>query len=100
MYLQLIGFQEIKHFADTVAKLLLARHVRRMNIEDTRADMTRVGLVHEDLEELGIVLAILNAEHIGIQGSDGVEEVLELEVAEMRVDLRPMISVPALPLYS
>ena len=58
-----------------------------MDVVDTRADVARVSLVNKDLEELGIGLAVLNGENIGIQSSNGVEEVLELGVAEVRVGL-------------
>ena len=49
--------------------------------------MPRVGLVNKDLEQLGIRLAVLDGENVGIKGGDGVEEVLELGVAEVGVDL-------------
>lgn len=58
-----------------------------MDVIDTRSDMARVSLLDEDLEQLGVRLAVLNAENIGIQSGNGVEEVLELRVAEVRVDL-------------
>lgn len=49
--------------------------------------MARVGLVNEDLEELGVGLGVLNGQDISVQSADGVEEVLELGVAEVGVDL-------------
>ena len=58
-----------------------------MDVVDTGADVAGVGLVDEDLEKLGIRLGVLNGENISIESSDGVEEVLELRVAEVRVDL-------------
>lgn len=58
-----------------------------MDIVDTRADVAGVGLVLEDLEELGVALAVLDGEDVSIEGGNGVEEVLELGVAEVRVDL-------------
>lgn len=58
-----------------------------MDVVDTRADVAGVLRVNEDTEELGIGLAVLNGQNVGIEGRDGVEEVLELRVAEVRVDL-------------
>ena len=58
-----------------------------MDVVNTRANVARVGLVDEDLEELGIRLAVLDGQDIGIESGDGVEEVLELRVTEVGVDL-------------
>lgn len=58
-----------------------------MDVVDTRSDVTGVGLVLEDPQELSIRLGVLNGENIGVKGSNGVEEVLELRVTEVRVDL-------------
>ncbi|TFA99429.1 hypothetical protein CCMA1212_008781 [Trichoderma ghanense] len=52
-----------------------------------RSDVAGVGRVNEDAQQLGIGLAVLNGQNVGIEGSDGVEEVLELRVAEVGVDL-------------
>ena len=38
-------------------------------------------------QELGVRLAVLDGEDVGIEGSDGVEEILEFGVTEVRVDL-------------
>lgn len=58
-----------------------------MDVVDTWANVTWVSLVNEDLQELSIRLGVLDGENIGIKGSDSVEEVLELGVAEVGVDL-------------
>jgi hypothetical protein len=58
-----------------------------VNVIDTRTDVARISLVNEDLEELSVALAVLNAENISVKGRDGVEEILEFGVAEVRVDL-------------
>lgn len=58
-----------------------------MDVVDTGSDVSGVSLVDEDVEELGIRLAVLDGEDISIEGGDGVEEVLELRVTEVRVDL-------------
>ena len=58
-----------------------------MDVVNTGANVARVGLVDEDLEELGVRLAVLDGQDIGIESGNGVEEVLELRVAEVGVDL-------------
>jgi len=42
-----------------------------VDVVDTRADVAGVGLVNEDLEELGVRLGVLNGENIGIQSGNG-----------------------------
>lgn len=84
---KLLRAEVLKHLLDAVLDLLLAGNTGRVDVVDTRSNVTGVGLVDEDLEQLGIRLAVLNAQNIGIQRSDGVEEVLELRVTEVRVDL-------------
>ena len=59
-----------------------------MDVVDTRANVTGVLLVLEDLQELGVALGVLNRQNVSIERSDGVEEVLELRVAEVRVGLQ------------
>ena len=49
--------------------------------------MARIGLVNEDLQELGIRLGVLDGQHVRVQSADGMEEVLELRVTEVGVDL-------------
>ncbi len=58
-----------------------------MDVVDTWADVAWVSLIDEDLQELGIRLGVLDGENIGVKSGDRVEEVLELGVAEVRVDL-------------
>lgn len=58
-----------------------------MDVIDTRTDVTGISFIHKHLEQLSITLAVLNAKNIGIESGDGVEEVLEFRVAEVRVDL-------------
>lgn len=84
---ELFRLQELKHFLDAVTNLLLARDTGRVDIIDTRSNVSGVCRVNEDAEELGIRFAVLNGQDIGIESSNGVEEVLELGVAEMGVDL-------------
>lgn len=84
---ELLGAEELEHLLNALLELLLGGNTGGVDVVDTGADVAGVGLVNEDLEELGIRLGVLNGEDIGIEGSDGVEEVLELGVAEVRVDL-------------
>jgi hypothetical protein len=84
---QLLRLEELKHLLDAVLDLLLAGDTRGVDIVDTRADVARVGGVDEDLEQLGVRLAVFDGQDIGIQSRNGVEEVLELRVTEVRVDL-------------
>lgn len=49
-----------------------------MDVVDTGADVARVGLIDEDLEELGIRLGVLDRENIGIQGGNGWAELVFL----------------------
>ena len=84
---ELLGLEVSQHLLDAVLNLLLGGNTGRVDVVDTGSDMAGVGLVLEDLQELSIGLGVLNGENIGVQSSDGVEEVLELGVTEMRVDL-------------
>ena len=84
---ELLRTQVLQHLFDTVLDLLLAGNTGRVDIVDTRADVTGVGLIDEDLEKLGVRLAVLDGQNISIQSGDGVEKVLELRVTEVRVDL-------------
>ena len=58
-----------------------------MDIVDTGTNVAGVGLIHKDFEELGVRFAVLDGEYISVKGSNGVEEVLELGVAEVGVNL-------------
>lgn len=84
---ELLRLEELKHLLDAVLDLLLAGNTRRVDVVDTRADVARVSLVNKDLQELGVRLAVLDGENISVKSGNGVEEVLELGVAEVRVDL-------------
>lgn len=77
----------LQHLLDADLDLLLGGDTGRVDVVDTGSDVAGVLLVDEDAEQLGIGLGVLNGEDIGIEGSDGVEEVLELRVTEVRVDL-------------
>ena len=84
---QLLGVEVDKHLLNALLHLLLAGNTRGVDIVHTRTDVTGVVLGLEDLQELGIGLAVLDGENISVKSLNGVEEVLELGVAEVRVDL-------------
>lgn len=84
---KLLRLEVLEHLGETVVNLLLAWNSGRVDVVDTRTNVPGVGLVNEDLEQLGVTLAVLDGQNIGIEGRDGVEEVLELRVTEVRVDL-------------
>lgn len=76
-----------EHLLDAVLDLTLAGNTGGVDVVDTGADVAGVLLVNEDAEQLGIGLGVLNGENIGVESGNGVEEVLELRVTEVRVDL-------------
>ena len=84
---ELLRLEVLKHLLDAGLDLLLAGDTRRVDVVDTRSNVARVGLIDEDLEELGVRLAVLDTEDISVKSGNGVEEVLELGVAEVGVDL-------------
>lgn len=89
---ELLRLEVGKHLLDALLELVKGGDTRRVDVVDTRADVAGVLLVNEDLEELGIGLGVLDGEDIGIEGSDGVEEVLELRVAEVGVNLSGVLN--------
>ena len=80
---QLLRLEVSQHLLDAVLDLLLRGNTGRVDVVDTGADVAGVSLILEDLEELCVGLRVLNGENIGVERSDGVEEVLELRVAEV-----------------
>ena len=84
---QLLGLEVCEHLRQAVLDLLLRGHTRRVDVVHTGANVAWVRLVLKHLEELGVALAVLNRQNISVERSNGVEEVLELGVAEVRVDL-------------
>ena len=84
---ELLGLEVGQHLRDAVLDLLLRGHTGGVDVVDTGADVAGVGLVLEHLEELGVALAVLDGQDVSIESGNGVEEVLELRVAEVGVDL-------------
>lgn len=84
---QLLGLEPLEHLANAVLHLLLGRDTRGVDVVHTGANVAGVLLVLEDLEQLSIALGVLDGQDIGVKSGDGVEEILELRVAEVRVNL-------------
>lgn len=89
---ELLWLEVLEHFLDAVLDLLLAWNTRAVDVVNTWANVAWVGLVDEHFQELGVRLAVLDREDIGIESGNGMEEVLELRVAEVRVDLRGVLN--------
>lgn len=89
---ELLRLQVLQHLLDAVLDLLLAGNTGRVDIVDTRTNVAGVGLLDEDTKELGVRLAVLDGENISVEGGNGVEEVLELGVTEVRVDLSRVLN--------
>lgn len=77
----------LKKLLNSLMDLLLGRDTGGVNVVDTRSDVAGVSSVFKDPQQLRVRLRVLDGEYIGIQGSDGVEEILELGVTEMGMDL-------------
>lgn len=88
---ELIRAEVLEHLLDSFLDFLFTRDAGRVNVVDTRSNVSWVGFVNEDLEELSVALAVLNTENIGVQRGDGMEEILEFGVAEVGVDLRRVL---------
>src|SRR5262249_41629662 len=61
---------------------------RRMDVVNTGADLVRIPVVPESIEQLHLRTRRLDRDHIGIHRADRVDNVVDLGVAHMRVDLR------------
>jgi hypothetical protein len=92
---ELLRLEVGQHLSDAVLDLLLRGNTGGVDVVDTGADVARVSLVLEDLEELGVALAVLDGQNVGIESGNGVEEVLELGVAEVGVDLGGVLDTRA-----
>lgn len=73
VWVEAVVLTVLKHLLDALLELGLGRDTRAVDVIDTRANVARVGLVNEDLEELGIGLGVLDGENVGIQRGDGCE---------------------------
>jgi hypothetical protein len=92
---ELLRLEVGQHLSDAVLDLLLRGNTGGVDVVDTGANVAGVGLVLEDLEELGVALAVLDGQNVSIEGGNGVEEVLELRVTEVGVDLGGVLDTRA-----
>ena len=60
---------------------------RRVDVVDTGADLVRVAVLLERLEELHVALGRLDRDDVRVEALDGREDVVEVGVAEVRVGL-------------
>jgi hypothetical protein len=75
--------EDFEHGRETILDFLFAWNTRRMDVINTRADLIRVSIVLEGVEELHIGLRGLNGDDISIKTLDGWEDVIEIRVAEV-----------------
>src|SRR5258707_84570 len=71
---------EISHLADL-------RHARRMDVVDAGADLVRIAVVLEGVEQFHLRARGLDRDHVGVHGANRVDDVVEFGIAHMGVDL-------------
>ena len=84
---QIVG-KGLKHGGNTVLDLLLRGNTGRMDVVDTGADLVRITVLLESIEQLEVALGSLNGDDISIQRLDGGEDIVEVGVTEVRVGLK------------
>ena len=75
-------------FPQPAHDLFSLRHPRAVNVIHARPDFVRILEVHKSTEQLHIGARGLDRDHVGIQGGDRLDDVVELRVAHVGVDLR------------
>ena len=83
---QVLG-EDLKHGRDTVLDLLLTRDTRRVDVVDTGANLVRVAVLLEGLEQLHVALRRLDGDDVRVESLDRREDIVEVGVAEVRVRL-------------
>lgn len=66
----MLGLEVDEHLLDAVLDLTLAGNTGGVDVVNTGADVTGVLLVIKDLQELGVRLAVLDGENVGVKGCD------------------------------
>lgn len=82
-----VGREDLGHGGDSVLDLLLRGHSGRVDVVDTGADLVRVAVSLEDVEQLQVGLGRLDRDDVGVESLDRRENVSKVRVAEVRVDL-------------
>src|SRR6478736_4887279 len=79
----------------TLLRLVEKRHhlvdrwtTRRMNVVNARANFVRIAIGGEGIEQLYLGAGGLNRDYVGVERTDGVDDVVELRVAHVSVNLR------------
>lgn len=79
--------EDVEHRLETILDFLGSRDTRRVDVVDTGADLVRVAVVLEGVQELHVALGGLNRDDIGIKTLDRREDIVKVGVAEVRVGL-------------
>ncbi|CAB5623335.1 Uncharacterised protein [Pseudomonas aeruginosa] len=58
-----------------------------MDVVDARTDLVRVVELLEGLQQLHVRTRSLDGDHVGVHGGDGLDHIVELAVAHVRMDL-------------
>lgn len=77
----------LEHLSDAVLDLLLRRDTGRVDIVHAGTDLVRVAKLVERLEQLHVALRRLDGDDVGVEALNGVEDVVEVGVAEVGVRL-------------
>src|SRR5882762_3834007 len=80
--------QHARHALQRAGDLRHGRHAGRVNVVNTGADLVRVLVLFEALQQLGTRTGALDRDHVRIHALDDAQHVVELAVAHMRVNLR------------
>lgn len=82
-----VGGEDLGHGGNSVLDLLLSWNSGRVDVVNTWADLVRVAVRLEDVEQLEVGLGSLDRDDVGVQSLDRGEDVSKVRVAEVRVDL-------------
>src|SRR5712691_5404205 len=82
------AIQHARHALQGAGDLRHGRHAGRVNVVDTGADLVRILVLFEALQQLGTGTGALDRDHVRIHALDDAQHVVELAVAHMRVNLR------------
>ena len=81
------GWENSKHGLETFLDLVAGGNTGRMDVVNTRANLIRVAVLLERMQELHIALGGLDGDDISVKTLDGGEDVVEIGIAEVGVSL-------------